>query len=181
MGPDTENSDGAEVSGRRAAEPASLIAKRLERAEQRIAELELALDVTGMYDSRTGARSRNALLDAIEYQARWCARHGTTFGVVVIHVPAAADGAHSAAVVAASLRSTDVVATWDEWTVGVVLPGLRPEAAPALWSRVAPNLTVADAVAVFPEEEVPADDLLIAAEDAALPMSGVTHLWLSPP
>ena len=179
MGSETDNSDDDEVPAGRQAKPASLLAKRLERAQQRIAELELALAVTGMYDSRTGARSRNALLDAIEYQMRWCARHETTFGVIVAHIPPTADGAHAAAVAAATLRGTDLVATWEELTIGILLPGLGPDTAAAPWSRVVTLLPVTDAVAAFPETDMAADDLLLAAEESSFPAAGVTRMPLS--
>ncbi len=149
-----------------ATEPAEFIARRLGRAEQRIAELQLALEVASLYDPRTGLKSRNALLDMIEYQLRWQKRIRHPLGVLTIRLPASADGAHVAATVAASLRDTDVAGTWGDWTIGLLLPLLTPSTGREVWQRVRRHLPPGpcEAAVAFPTGETTAEELLGAAE-----------------
>ena len=142
--------------------------RRISELEDEVRALQLSLDVTGSIDQRTGLPNRNALIDAIEERRRWLEREGEPFSVMQVLLPAEVDGAHAAALVQAALRDVDRVATWEEWTIGAVLPGLVEEHFGVVAARVRRSLEVAQItplrVVFGVSATYPVDQLLRAME-----------------
>ncbi len=134
-----------------------------------------------MYDPRTGLKSRNALLEVIEYQLRWQKRTRHALGVMTIRLPAAIDGVQVASTVAASLRDTDIAGTWDKWTIGLLLPLLTPTTGREVWERVQRHIPAGscEAALAFPTGDTTAEKLLGAAEFPRGPVEGVETIVLS--
>jgi GGDEF domain-containing protein len=157
-------------------EDSGLAGDRLAAARERIAELEMALDVLSATDGRTGLASRNALIDAAARELHRTRRYGGTFGALVCSLTPADDGAHIAAITAAGLRDLDVVATWGEWTIGILFEGLSPDDHEQVWDRIRTLLPVDAAAFAFPDPDtgtsIDADELIAAAERAAADGSG---------
>jgi len=117
--------------------------RRIAELEDEVRSLRLALDVSSSLDARTGLGNRNAILDAIEDRSRWLARDDEPFGVVVMMFDHQVDGAHTAAMLQAGLRSVDSVASWGEWVIGAVLPSLTIDSIDVVDGRVRQALVAA--------------------------------------
>lgn len=152
--------------------------RRISELEEEVRALQLSLDVSGSIDPRTGLANRNGMVDAIEERRRWLEREGEPFTVMLVLLPAAVDGPHVAALLQAALRDVDRVASWDEWVLGAVLPGLTEENFDVVAGRVRRGLLLAQ---ILPERVVfgvsadtPADQMLRAMEADADIAPGMT-------
>jgi len=152
--------------------------RRITELEEEVRALQLSLDVTGSIDQRTGLPNRNALIDAIEERRRWLEREGEPFSVMQVLLAERTDGPHAAALVQAALRDVDRVASWGEWVMAAVLPGLVEEHFEVVAGRVRRSLEVAqitpDRVVFGVSENYPADRLLRAMEADADIAPGTT-------
>lgn len=133
-------------------------------AERRIAELSLALDVVSMLDARTGAESRNALLRCVELANARAVRHGDPFSLVVVRLPADADAPHIVALLMASTRRTDVVASWGSWYVAVLLDRVGRDSWEVPWNRLERHVPAVAGRVVHGDGTTPADELVADAE-----------------
>jgi len=155
------------MAGGNADSPDRVWEGRLDEAHARIAELELALAVTTSVDPRTGMLSRNTFLDSVELAMHRMQRYDRAFGLLICALDPADDARHITAVLSASIRAIDRIATWDEWTLAVMFEGLAQSSWQGPWRRISDHLSAISARFVFASSPDAAAAVLVAAGEGA--------------
>lgn len=119
--------------------------RRVRKAEDELARLELTLDVVGTTDLDAGILNRNGVLEALDRRRRWMARRGDVYGALVVRLPGLGEiddhdaldtVKHIAATIAAGLREVDEVGRISGDVFAATLADLRPGSILIVASRV---------------------------------------------